>query len=181
MSVDFLEGPVFVSEVAAFSVRAEFFPVELATILGLVFFVETGLCLGQPVDFSKLFLTMGVLALEPIPTEAYFGPVLTHFSLVFFGIHQRHHLTILHEVDLLLLIEVLRGIELSRVVHLRRLSGGNERGAFRWRECEGVGGNTHVLLSLALCIRCDWRNWSELGVGCRLRDEALECRLHGEL
>ena len=90
-SVEFLETSLLVSEVAAFAIGAHFLPVELTTILRLVFFVERSL--SDPVDLSKFAKAMGILTLETIPAEAGLSPILAQFSLVLLGV-QLHNLTV---------------------------------------------------------------------------------------
>ena len=40
---------------------------------------------------------MAVLALETVPADADFSPVVAHFTLIFFRLGERNHLAILHE------------------------------------------------------------------------------------
>ena len=98
MAMNFLEGSILMSEVASLSVWTELFTIKLSAILGLVLFVEPGLRLRDSVDLCKLFVAMGILALETISAEANFSPVLAHLSLVFLRVGEgSSHLTILYE------------------------------------------------------------------------------------
>ena len=103
VSMNFFERPVFVAEVAPFSIWAEFLTVELPAILGLVLFVKSCLGFCNSVDLSELFSTVGVLAFEPISAEADFCPVLAHFTLILLRLCQRNNLAILQEHNLCLL------------------------------------------------------------------------------
>ena len=97
VTMDFLEASVLVSEVAPFAIWAKLLTVELPAILRFVLVVKSCLRLGDSVDLSELFRAMSVLALQTIAAEADFCPVLAHFTLIFFGLSQRNHLTILQE------------------------------------------------------------------------------------
>ena len=88
VSVNFLEAPIFVSEVAAFTVWAKLFTIELPAVLGLVLLVESCLGLGDSIDLFKFFTTMGILALVTVSAETDLGPILAHFSLVFLCIQR---------------------------------------------------------------------------------------------
>ena len=85
------------SEVATFAVWAKLLSVKLSAVLRFVLVIETCLGLSDPVDLSKLFSTMGILAFKTIAAESTLGPVLAHLSFVFLGLGNWNHLTILHK------------------------------------------------------------------------------------
>ncbi len=85
VSVDFLKGSVFVSEVAPFAVRAEALTVELSAVLRLVFVVRVSLFLlihVQVVRLAQLVHAVSVLAFVAVATEASLIPVFAQLSLV---------------------------------------------------------------------------------------------------
>ena len=85
VSVHFLEGSVFVTEVATLAIGAEAFSVELSAVLRLIFVVVATLLLLIEVEvmlFAQLIHSMSVLTLVAVATEASFSPILAEFSLV---------------------------------------------------------------------------------------------------
>ena len=97
MTMDFFERSVLMSEVASFTIWAELLSVKLSAILRFILVIETCLGLSDPVDLSKLFSTVGILAFKTIAAEATLSPVLAHLSFVFLGLGYLHHLSILHK------------------------------------------------------------------------------------
>ena len=186
VAMNFLEGSIFMSEVASLSVWAELFTVKLSTILGLVLFVESGLRFCDPVDLCKLFVAMGVLALETISAETNFRPVLAHLSLILFRVGEGCHLTILYEWHrIVVFISAFCWEELVLLASGRNLSWRNEGWACGTVECKWVGIGTHAVKSfVGLSHAWLWsngRNWCELRDVCVLRHKALEFCVHAEI
>ena len=181
VSMNFLEWTIFVTEVAPFSIWTELLAVELTAVLRFVLVVEPCLGFGDPIDLCKFVRTVCVLAFEAVPAETNFCPILTHFSLILFGIRQRYHLPVLQESDrLITLVNCFRGIELTRLLHnsccLNRRNKVLTVFLTKW---EGVSVDTRTIKSKCL-VKGYRRNWSECVV-CILGNETLEISLHHEL
>ena len=148
MTMDLFERSVLMSEVATFAVWAKLLSVKLSAVLRFILVVETCLGLSDPVDLSKLFSTMGVLAFKTIAAESTLGPVLAHLSFVFLGLGYLHHLSILHKRQNLRgwVVKISRccWAELFHVIDERSLGRWNKACCLSSLEFEWIGPCAHV-------------------------------------
>ena len=148
VAMDLFERSVLMSEVASLTVWAELLSVKLSAVLRFVLVIETCLGLSDPVDLSKLFSTVGILAFKTIAAEATLSPVLAHLSFVFLGLSYLHHLSILHKRQnrLVLIVKVSRccWAEWLHVIRERSLGGWDKACCFSSLECEWIGPCAHV-------------------------------------
>ena len=85
VSVNLFKAAVFMTEVAAFAIRAELLTVELAAILWLVLVILAWLLLLiqiKLVIFAEFLIPMSILTFGSVAAESSVCPVLAHFSFV---------------------------------------------------------------------------------------------------
>ena len=82
MSVESLEGAVFVSELASSAIPTELLAIKRAAVLRLVESLDLELLLSQLVDFGKFLLTMCEVAIDPIETNTIGIQIRAHISLL---------------------------------------------------------------------------------------------------